>query len=682
MRGDAVGSARRWAGAWLGGLLLSGQAAGFLGEAPDAFAAAAVAAPPRVALASADPGFVVQPASREASRNFFNAVYGAGSDAESGWNGSVAGCQPGTTSPEFREAVRRRVNFYRAMAGVPAAIAFDADYELRTQRAALMMSANGTLEHYPPSNWSCYDDGGAEAARNSNLALGSYGVSAIDGYVEDYGDDNAAVGHRRWLFYPQTRAMGTGDVPGRGGYMPANVLWIFDGRYGTARPATREPFVAWPPPGFVPYPIVYPRWSFTYPAADFSAASVSMWSNAVAVAVSIESQTQHFGENTLVWHLDGMSTEGFEPWPKPAQDTAFHVEVRGVVVDGISREFSYDVTVFDPQVTASDTVWPVVSGPPQAAVLQHNTYSVAPVPTATGYQWRQSRATTWSRTEGAETGLSAWQSRTSPGYDVLVDHPRVSGSRAFHLAHVEPVEQSLTLTLPLLPGPQSQLEFQSRLGYATSGQIAQVEVAPDGLGAWTVVWAQAGTEDPENTFYRRTVSLSPFAGRSIRVRFSYHYAWGAYYPQADAGVGWHLDDIRFTGVEELVESQTGTMTGTAFILSPPQAGTYALEARALVQGGFPVEWGPATRVTALILPVPKVRWVAKPSLRDGAIGLEFEVENHRAGLVLQLWQAPAISGTWEQDAAATLETVQAGLRFRFVTGRGNPDRGFYKVRID
>ena len=41
------------------------------------------------------------------------------------------------------------------------------------------------------------------------------------------------------------------------------------------RPA-RDGFVAWPPPGFVPYQTVYPRWSFVLRGADFTNATVTM----------------------------------------------------------------------------------------------------------------------------------------------------------------------------------------------------------------------------------------------------------------------------------------------------------------------------------------------------------------------------------------------------------------------
>src|SRR5690606_16792170 len=91
-----------------------------------------------------------------------------------------------------------------------------------------------------------------------------------------------------WILLPQLRVMGTGDVPGSETFNPANALWVVDKSVHDPRPQTREPFVAWPPPGYVPYRVVYPRWSFSYAGADFSHTTVHMAQNGEEVAVEVE----------------------------------------------------------------------------------------------------------------------------------------------------------------------------------------------------------------------------------------------------------------------------------------------------------------------------------------------------------------------------------------------------------
>jgi len=321
--------------------------------APAALAALQLAPPAEEAgrTPQADGGaLTVSPASREESRTFYLSYYQNAPTPAINWTGDRAGCVAGSTALAFRDAVALRINYFRAMAGVPGQIAFADTYNAKAQQAALMMSVNETLNHTPPATWSCYTADGAQAAGSSNLALGTYGWNAITGYMKDPGTSNGAAGHRRWVLYPQTQTMGTGDIPSDGGWA-ANALWVFDAHMWDPRPATREPYVAWPPPGFVPYQVVFPRWSFSYDDADFSQATVSMTQGGQSVPVTVEAVKTGYGENTIVWIPNGLSSTG--TWPKPAQDTSYRVTVGNVLVSGSGRSFTYDVVVMDPaQATA------------------------------------------------------------------------------------------------------------------------------------------------------------------------------------------------------------------------------------------------------------------------------------------------------------------------------------------
>jgi uncharacterized protein YkwD len=308
---------------------------------------------------------------REASRAFYLTYYQDAAAPPHGWTGNRTTCEAGTTSSAFRDAVLLRINYFRAMAGVPAEVTFDATYTAKAQQAALMMSAHNQLSHSPPASWTCYTPDGAQAAGKSNLALGTFGWNAITAYMKDYGTGNGAVGHRRWLLYPQTQNMGSGDVPSDGG-AAANALWVFDSHMWEPRPPTREPYVAWPPPGFVPYQVVFPRWSFSYAGADFSQAAVTMTQGGQSVSVSLETVATGYGENTIAWIPNGLSSSA--SWPRPAADTPYAVTISNVAVSGSPRSFTYDVVVMDPaQATGparfdfngdlkSDVLWRHTSG--------------------------------------------------------------------------------------------------------------------------------------------------------------------------------------------------------------------------------------------------------------------------------------------------------------------------------
>jgi uncharacterized protein YkwD len=292
-------------------------------------------------------GLAVDLQDRQASMDFYVEQYLTSEGTAVNWTGNHGSCDPGTTDPNFRIAVLRRINYFRAMAGVPADVTFSDESNRKAQAAALMMSVNRQLSHSPPSNWLCYSTDGAQGAGSSNLYLGVYSWSSITGYMKDPGGNNYPVGHRRWILYPQTRVMGTGDIPYTQNYPASNALRVFDSHMWEPRPPTRDGFVAWPPPGYVPYQVVFPRWSFSQAGADFSAATVVMESNGSSLPINQASVVNGYGENTLVWIPMGLSDGA--SWPRPAQDTSYTVTIRNVVINNQSREFSYRVIVFDAQ---------------------------------------------------------------------------------------------------------------------------------------------------------------------------------------------------------------------------------------------------------------------------------------------------------------------------------------------
>jgi uncharacterized protein YkwD len=290
--------------------------------------------------------FSVNIHNRQESLDFFLEQYLTSEGVAINWTGNRSSCDPGSTDPDFRRAVLRRINYFRAMAGVPAEISFSDESNRKAQAAALMMSVNRQLSHNPPTSWKCYSTDGADGAGSSNLYLGVYSWNAITGYMKDPGSGNSAAGHRRWILYPQTQVMGTGDIPNTDNFPASNALRVFDSHMWEQRPPTREEFVAWPPPGFVPYQVVFPRWSFSYANADFSGATVTMQSNGSDLPVNMATVNDGYGENTLVWIP--LDLNDGDDWPLPSVDTTYTVNLHGVMLNSQSRDFSYDVIVFNP----------------------------------------------------------------------------------------------------------------------------------------------------------------------------------------------------------------------------------------------------------------------------------------------------------------------------------------------
>jgi hypothetical protein len=653
-----------------------------LGEPPTAPTPEDVARLPRLRIAKHGPTgpFTVNTARREEARNFFNTVYAASDGFAIGWTGNLATCTPGTTDAAFRDLVALRINYYRAMAGVPAAITFDPTFNTKDQAAALIMSANNALSHFPPTTWTCYSVDGYEAAGKSNIALGNAGPDAVTAFIEDSGNNNTAVGHRRWLLYPQTQLMGSGDVPQIGTNYAGNAIWVQDGHYFDARPATRDNFVSWPPPGFVPYPVVFARWSLAYPNADFSAATVTMSTNGVNIPVTLEQVANGYGENTLVWYPSGLNPSGPVNWPRPGTDTVYRITLQNVRGTGVPSSFSYQVTVFDPQVPGADTVLPVISGPDQPAVNQSNPYSFAAVTNATGYQWRRTQRAAFTAVEGAENGLTYFTTNTASDYNVIVTSPVASGTHAFHLQHTQPNDQVLSYTRVLVPSTNSQLQFKSRLGFAFSDEVAKVQISVDQGQSWQDVYIQAGTgTSGETSFSTRTISLAGFAAKAIQVRFSYNFSTGSYTYGSTAG--WFIDDISFSNTEELTNPiLTVVSSGTNFTFSPTQTGDYALDAHAQVYGQYYLEWGPIKRVTAVVGTTPTVQFSATPSVSGTQAQIVFSVSNYRSGMTFQLLQANDLTGNWATNSSASFQTVVSNSTFRFTAPTGGASKMFYRIQ--
>ncbi len=567
------------------------------------------AAQPKQSLATA-PALSVDTSSREAVRQFYLAVASIGDNEPIDWTGNLDIGLAGETSDAFKAAVLLRINAVRALAGVPAGVTFNDTFNDKAQEAALMMSANNALSHNPPSDWKYYTADGAEAAGKSNLSLGDNGPTAIaEGYIGDSGANNAAVGHRRWLLFPPTQTMGTGDVPATGNLYAANATWVIDGHINDARPATRTNYVAWPAAGYFPAPLIFPRWSFSYPNADFTNATVTMTRDGAPVAVSIDFrstlQTPLVGENTLVWVYGGLDPNALTTLAVTT-DSVFHVTVNNVVINGAPQNFQYDVLAFDPARTASDTVVVTVDGSATPSVGSANAYTATRPTFASLLEWRSLELDSTIPVYDAENGLAGLDATTSGTYSPRTTSPVGAGTASYRLATDGFQNQYLTSpeTFYAPTSGSPQLSFLSRLGFATTDQVARVQVSLNDGDSWTDLYTQAGsgsgTAPTEAAFTTRTVSLTSVAGQTFRIRFAFTFPGsGQIFAPTVSTVGWFLDDITMSGVQRVAStSEVAATSANGFDFTPSASGAIGLQARGVLFGAYPMAWGPVLAVTA------------------------------------------------------------------------------------
>jgi hypothetical protein len=263
------------------------------------------------------------------------------SSNELGWTGDVTGCVPGTLAPVVYERTLQRIIYFRHLVGLPTSVIYESGRNAKCQQASLMCLANRTLDHSPPATWACYTADGAEACGRANLSSAS-AAGAIRGQIADNGSGNFAAGHRRWILYSKGRTFGIGS----GSSYCA--LWVL-GNSSNPIPDNMPDFIAYPSAGYVPAPLVFNRWSFGIPGADFRNAQVSMSGPEGAVSLTKETVSHNsYGDNTVVWVPSGISSTS-------TSDVSYTVTVNDV--RSASRvSYTYTVTIAKPGAAVNTRV--------------------------------------------------------------------------------------------------------------------------------------------------------------------------------------------------------------------------------------------------------------------------------------------------------------------------------------
>jgi hypothetical protein len=519
-------------------------------------------------------GLAVDTTVRNDVLSFYNCIYTASENypADMAWSGTVTASLgvAGTTSAIFKEDVRRRVNFYRALVTLPADITFDASHCSDDQDAALMFSRNNNLNHHPPSSWLSFTLTGSNAASNSNIGWGVYGPGAIDAYIRDDGTGNEPVGHRRWLVYSQAQIMGTGDVPtsinASGTFYCANANWVI----GNIKASPLMQFVPWPNSGYVPLPLVPARWSLTYPKADFTNATVTMTQSGTALSTTIISSTLNgYGDNTLVWTPAGMPPVSINA------DTPCNVMVAGITGSGVPTSYSYTVTLFDPNVL-NNSVAITGTGAPYVTGAD---YALSSISQADSMNLQVSTGSTAAWTEGAEDSPAPQiQTMTTGAYALRQSAWKRTGAKAFQLTFPGFSDQSFLITRSIIPTGASNLVFYESFRFVTTASRLSAEISADNGVTWTEVWGRNGNGSGSSSgwdasFNPHSIPLAAYAGIPVLVRFIFRAGNSAFIGESSSN-GVFIDDISISSATQLVNSTNTTLSGTAvsFTLNATTAG--------------------------------------------------------------------------------------------------------------
>lgn len=327
---------------------------------------------------------------------------------------------------------------------------------------------------------------------------------------------------------------------------------------------------------------------------------------------------------------------------------------------------------------------PTIAGPDQPVIGNNNAYQFSAVGGAQSYQWKRSQRIPATEIEGAENGLAKIIAVVSAGYQVIDSTVKASGNFSFHLAHPQKEDQTLTLQRLYRITGNSELIFASRLGWAGTAEVAKAQISNDSGVTWQDVWSRVGTETSGQTsFATQTMSLAPFAGQEIMVRFRYDFGSGSFLNSTDRGVGFYVDDISVTNAEELTGEVVSDISGGAtFQFNPSTAENFSLRVRAKLPNHY-LPWGPAKLVTAIVgnasNPILKIASISQ--IQSDRIQFDFDVIGTSAG-TFQVESSESVAGPWGLDANATIQALDAGTRFRASTSTAGNGGRFYRVRTN
>jgi hypothetical protein len=222
---------------------------------------------------------------------------------------SGAECDAGYLTPEAINDTLARINMFRWMVGLGPTGA-DASMNQSAQLCANLESWwpwTGGSPHAPPSTSKCYTPEGGGTAGASNIAWGSGNpAQAIDQFIEDSGNEST-LGHRRWVLNPPLDPVGIGYWHGGGMYGDAECLMVFSSGGSGPNP----PWLAWPPPGWVPIAAAGWTMSFHGSIGGIASAQIEMLrvDDGAPLAVSVMPLSQGYGQEAISWVPSGWSME-------------------------------------------------------------------------------------------------------------------------------------------------------------------------------------------------------------------------------------------------------------------------------------------------------------------------------------------------------------------------------------
>lgn len=218
-------------------------------------------------------------------------------------------CDPGVLGQAAIVDTLVRLNMFRWMVGL-GPTSDDPALDVDAQKCANLESWwpwTGGSPHQPPASSKCYTPEGGATAGQSNIAWGSGNpAQAIDQFMADQGNQTT-MGHRRWLVNPPLDPVGIGYWQTGGMYGNAECLRVF----GAGGTGPNPPWLAVPPPGFVPLDVTAWTWTFHGSLGGVPGAQITMLrvDDNMPLAVTVITLSQGYALDAISWTPNGWAPE-------------------------------------------------------------------------------------------------------------------------------------------------------------------------------------------------------------------------------------------------------------------------------------------------------------------------------------------------------------------------------------
>lgn len=297
---------------------------------------------------SAQAGF---PFTKNEIIEIYNKLYKSSEITSFEWNAEANRCDCGKPAKEIYEKAENRINFFRIVSGLDL-VKINPKSNLEAQSAAYLVKVNKMLTHYPSKSMNCYSESAANGCKKSCLGFSDFknfmSSAFITGFIDDYGTDNYAVGHRRWLLYSKLTEFGYGATEN------SEAILVADGI--TNKKVETPEYMSYPWNGYVPANLIFPKWSFSIPEdknVDFSQTKISMFDGkGNPLNIQQLQLMENFLDHTIVWIATSLFTDDDIKYSQNKMEQngflnqKIRVHIRNVKINQEMKNFEYFVEPF------------------------------------------------------------------------------------------------------------------------------------------------------------------------------------------------------------------------------------------------------------------------------------------------------------------------------------------------